>query len=583
MSQEAPSPHHPPFAVPSVGEMAEYLPQYEFEKLAAFGGMGAVYKAKQASLDRPVAIKILPPEFGSEKEFAERFKAEARAMAKLNHTHIVAVYDFGITKGGHLYLVMEWVEGPTLHDMIHKSSLPVRKAALLAMQLCEALSYAHTHQILHRDIKPGNIMVTQDDQVKVTDFGLARPITGEAEENPYGTPDYAAPEILGKGAVDQRVDIFAAGVVLYEMLTGRVPQTPRRTVTEYAPVSARWDEVIEKAVHPDPAKRFQDARDFRASIASVVAQAQAAVPVAVVVDDDDVPKAKAALKPLHFGLIAAAVVVIGIVLGAMFRGEEEKPRKQKKPASAQQPKQPDDKKADQTEPASRKKEKKQEPVVVMPPPEPEPKKSEPEPTKAKEPEPAKAMAAAAPAPMAAAPVTPPAPPPPENPLQAIQKLEESDPELAKLMDQFAGEWSANAEIDTAPETAELAGKYIPALQRNLAGLPPEQRDHILSEISHVANREPLSAPEPSWPPVLTTLRNAYNSQIGTITSAADEAAAKMRSAQCELLLAKAKERAAAGNAEGAKRAEALAAELAKLKGAPTLKALKENVAAALTN
>lgn len=506
-------------------------------------------------------------------------------MAKLNHTHIVAVYDFGITKDGHLYLVMEWVEGPTLHDMIHKGSLPVRKAAMLAMQLCEALSYAHTHQILHRDIKPGNIMVTQDDQVKVTDFGLARPITGEAEENPYGTPDYAAPEILGKGAVDQRVDIFAAGVVLYEMLTGRVPQTPRRTVTEYAPVSTKWDEVIEKAVHPDPAKRFQDARDLRASIASVLAQGQAAVPVAVVVeDDDDVPKAKAALKPLHLGLIAAAVVVIGIVLGAMFRGEDEKPRKQKKTVNVQQEKQTDDKKSGQTEPAPRKKEKKPGPVVVMPPSEPEPKKAEPEP-KTTEPEPAKAVAAAAPspAPMAAAPVTPPAVPAPENPLEAIQTLEERDPELAKLMNGFAEEWSANTEIDTAPETAELAGKYIPALQRNLTGLPPEQRDHILSEISHVANREPLSAPESSWPPVLTTLRNAYNSQIGAITSAADEAAAKMRTAQSELLLAKAKERAAAGNTEGARRAEALAAELAKLKGAPTLKAVKENLAATVTN
>ena len=213
MSQESPAEHQPPFDVPSVEEMAALLPQYAFEKLAAFGGMGAVYRGRQVSLDRPVAIKILPPEFGRQEDFAERFKSEARAMAKLNHTHIVGVYDFGITKEGHLYLVMEWVEGQTLHTLIHNGSIPVRKAASLAMQLCDALAFAHHHKILHRDIKPGNIMISEDDQVKVADFGLARPITGEAEENPFGTPDYAAPEILGKGAVDQRADIFAAGVV----------------------------------------------------------------------------------------------------------------------------------------------------------------------------------------------------------------------------------------------------------------------------------------------------------------------------------------------------------------------------------
>ncbi|OYW74182.1 MAG: hypothetical protein B7Z37_18990, partial [Verrucomicrobia bacterium 12-59-8] len=235
--------------------MAALLPQYAFEKLAAFGGMGAVYKARQVSLDRLVAIKILPPEFGQQEDFADRFKSEARAMAKLNHTHIVGVYDFGITKEGHLYLVMEWVEGQTLHTLIQNGSIPVRKAANLAMQLCDALAFAHHNKILHRDIKPGNIMISEDDQVKVADFGLARPITGEAEENPFGTPDYAAPEILGKGAVDQRADIFAAGVVLYEMLTGRVPQRPRRSVQDFAPLSPRWDELIDKATHADPAQR----------------------------------------------------------------------------------------------------------------------------------------------------------------------------------------------------------------------------------------------------------------------------------------------------------------------------------------
>lgn len=564
MSQEAPNHHPPPFDVPSVEEMTALLPQYNFEKLAAYGGMGAVFKARQESLDRPVAVKILPREFGEEKDFADRFKSEARAMAKLNHTHIVGVYDFGITTSGYLYLVMEWVQGHTLHEIIHKGCVPVRKAANLAMQLCEALAYAHNHKILHRDIKPGNIMVNEDDQVKVADFGLARPITGEAEENPFGTPDYAAPEILGKGAVDQRADIFAAGVVLYEMLTGRVPQQPRRPVQEFAPLSPRWDELIDKATHPEPEKRFQDAREFRAHISMLISQSSQAAAVSVVEVVEEAPKVKAALQPLHLVLIATAVIVIGVVLGAMFKGQSEEKKEPKIISSEQStPGEPE------LKPKIEEKVEKPEPVVVMPSPEPEKKTLE---------APEKNMAAAAPVPAPMPAPTPPPVPAPETPLEAILKLEERDAELAQLVNAFGEEWSANEEIDAAPEIQELGGKYIPALQRSLSGLMPEQRDHILSEISHIANREPLNEPEASWPAVLNTLRKTYETQRGVIQSSADAAAQKMRAAQCELVLAKAKERAAAGKVEAAKRAEAVAAELAKLRAVPSLKALKQNVA-----
>lgn len=277
MSEETTPSELSSFDVPSLEAMNAYLPQFTFEKLAACGGMGAVYKAYQESLDRRVAVKILPPEFGAEKEFIDRFKIEARAMAKLNHTNIVGVYDFGITAGGHLYLVMEWIEGMSLHDLIHKGGLSLRKATNLAMQLCEALTFAHEHQIIHRDIKPGNIMVNGADHVKVADFGLARPVSDEAEqENPFGTPDYAAPEIRGGSVVDHRVDIYAAGVVLYEMLTGTIPGEPRRSVTEFAKISTRWDSIIAKAMDPDPEKRYQDAGELRAHIN--VAMKQAAEP-----------------------------------------------------------------------------------------------------------------------------------------------------------------------------------------------------------------------------------------------------------------------------------------------------------------
>ncbi|MFO1483421.1 MAG: protein kinase [Verrucomicrobiaceae bacterium] len=572
MSQENPHSHQPPFKVPSVDEMGALLPQFAFEKLAAFGGMGAVFKARQESLDRPVAIKILPPEFGAETEFAERFKSEARAMAKLNHTNIVAVYDFGITKEGHLYLVMEWVEGHTLHELIHKGKLPLRKAANLAMQLCDALAFAHNHKILHRDIKPGNIMVNHEDQVKVADFGLARPITGEAEENPYGTPDYAAPEILGKRSVDQRADIYSAGIVLYEMLTGRVPKNPRVSVTEYLPVSPRWDELIDTSTHPDPAKRFADARDMRAQISNLLSRAEEVVPVAVVEEPKPVTR-RGGLQPMHLAMIGAAVmIVLGWMLGSMFHSEPEpEPRNETKAEPKMAEQQPEVTPKPEEQP-----EKKSEPVVAMQTPgtqKPEPKaESKPEPKL----EPSTpAMTAAAPAPPTA-----PTPPPPADPRALLLRLEEVDPEMSQLVSAFGDEWSANDAIETDTEVQDLAGKYIPALQRALAGLMPEQRDHILSEISHIANREPLNAPEPSWPPVLASLRKTYDTQIETIRTASIAAAEKMRAAQCELVQAKAKERAAAGKTDAAKLAESLAAELSRLKGKPSLKALKESAAIA---
>ena len=581
MSQESTVQQQPPFDVPSVEEMAALLPQYAFENLAAFGGMGAVSMGRQVSLDRPVAIKILPPEFGQQEDFAERFKSEARAMAKLNHTHIVGVYDFGITQEGHLYLVMEWVEGQTLHTLIQKGSIPVRKAANLAMQLCEALAFAHHHKILHRDIKPGNIMISEDDQVKVADFGLARPITGEAEENPFGTPDYAAPEILGKGAVDQRADIFAAGVVLYEMLTGRVPQQPRRSVKEFAPLSARWDELIDKATHADPAKRFQDVAEFRAHIAKLINEgAQAANVVAVA---EDAPKVKTTLKPLHLVLLGAAVIVIGVILSGMFKAAPvaEAPLKQvtdSAPPSADKA-QPKPEKTKEPEPA-----KKTEPVVVVPAVEPEMKKKEPEPPAI----PVKNMPAVAPVtppppptmpvPVVTPPVVPVKPTAAETPLEAIQRLEERDPELAQMVKDFGAEWSTNLDIGVESEMQELADKYIPALQRSLSGVVLQQRDFVLSEISHVANHEPLTEPDLLWPAVLKTLRKAYEVQRDAIQAQAEKAAQKMRAVQCEQVLQKARERAAAGNGEAAKRAEAVAGELAKLTTAPSLKALQQSAA-----
>ncbi len=561
MPDEPPHAHPLPFDVPSVEEMNALLPQYEFHKLAAFGGMGAVYRAQQASLDRPVAVKILPPAFGKEAEFADRFKTEARAMAKLNHTNIVTVYDFGISREGHFYLVMEWVEGHTLHELVQKGNIPLRKVANYVMQLCDALHFAHSHKIIHRDVKPGNIMVNEEDRVKVADFGLARPMTGEAEENPFGTPDYAAPEIMDKRGVDQRADIFAAGVVLYELLTGCVPATPRRSVMEYSPVNKRWDEIIAKATDPDPDKRYPDALEFRAHMAAALTLGTHASPV-VVTETKSISKKpervapKAAAKVLPWPKIAFAVVAVLCVLLVVFpKPTEEAPKgvEVEKPTP------------------------KVEEIAEAPPPEkpaiPEKKIEEPEKAAGAEVKPAQAMAAVKPAPPPAPSM--PAPVPVMTSTGLLAKLETSDPELTQIIVGITASWDANPEANPGPAKKELASKYIPYLQKTLATTPPAQRDPILSEISNVANNQPLREAEDSWPAVLKQLRQTYVTQMNAISSKAEAAGKELLQSQQASILQLAKDRAAKGDKYGARRAELIATALVQLTVRPTLEALKE--------
>ena len=160
---------------PAPEELQEMLPQYEITGLIGRGGMGAVYRGVQMTLDRAVAIKILPPGLDeADATYSERFRNEALAMAKLNHPGIVAVYDFGSTSNGMLYIVLQFVDGTDVAQMMAKQGrLPAAHAMSITAHVCDALAYAHEHGIIHRDIKPANIMVGYDGAVKVTDFGLA--------------------------------------------------------------------------------------------------------------------------------------------------------------------------------------------------------------------------------------------------------------------------------------------------------------------------------------------------------------------------------------------------------------------------
>lgn len=267
---------------PTPEELQDMLPGYEVHGLLGRGGMGAVYKGLQVQLDRVVAIKVLPPELeDAEFGFHERFINEARAMARLNHRGIVGVYDFGETAGGMLYIVMEFVEGTDVARMIAEHGrLHSAHALAIAAHVCDALHYAHLCGIVHRDIKPANIMVATDGAVKVADFGLAKVHAGGEVSGltrtgiAMGTMHFMAPEALTLGsAVDHRADIYAAGVMLYQMLTGRLPQGMFEMPSLQVPgLDPRYDGIIGRAMRDDREMRYQSALDMRSALDGIITQ-----------------------------------------------------------------------------------------------------------------------------------------------------------------------------------------------------------------------------------------------------------------------------------------------------------------------
>ena len=210
------------------------IPGYESLGRIGQGAMGVVFKARQVSVDRLVAIKVLRDEAARDREYIERFRREARVAAKLSHNNIVGVIDAGEADGRH-YFVMEYVEGTTVQDELDRGKAYDEKAALgIALAVARALEHAHERGLIHRDIKPANILLTRDGNIKLADLGLARmaaDVQGTAGVA-AGTPYYISPEqARGQADVDIRTDIYSLGATLYHMVTGRVPYsgaTPRR-------------------------------------------------------------------------------------------------------------------------------------------------------------------------------------------------------------------------------------------------------------------------------------------------------------------------------------------------------------------
>ncbi|MDF2684053.1 MAG: prkC [Brevibacillus sp.] len=254
--------------------------RYQLEARVGGGGMAIVYKAKDLILNRPVAVKVLRSQFGGDEDFVNRFRREAQAVASLSHPNVVGVYDVG-QEGDTHYMVMEYIEGYTLKEVIiQRGALPVEEAVRIAEQICDALDHAHQNQIIHRDIKPHNIMIGKNGRVKVTDFGIARAVTSTTITHTnamLGSVHYFSPEQARGGITGEKSDIYSLGIVLYEMVTGELPfsgdspisvalkhlQEPLpepRQVNPAIPQSV--ENVILKALVKDPFLRYSSAREM---------------------------------------------------------------------------------------------------------------------------------------------------------------------------------------------------------------------------------------------------------------------------------------------------------------------------------
>lgn len=201
--------------------------RYQLQQTLGSGGMAMVYKARDLMLERPVAVKILRQDFSTDPDFRERFRQEARSAANLSHPNIVTVHDFGLDQGK-LYIVMEYVPGTDLKTMIKQTGkFRIEEAIALIVQACAGIGYAHRAGLVHCDVKPHNMLVTPDMRLKVTDFGIARALSSihpdEKHEVVWGSPQYFSPEQAAGAAPSPASDVYSLGVILFEMLTGRLP------------------------------------------------------------------------------------------------------------------------------------------------------------------------------------------------------------------------------------------------------------------------------------------------------------------------------------------------------------------------
>ena len=266
--------------------------RYELEELVGAGGMSSVYKARDTLLERNVALKILHPQFGDDDEYVERFRREARAVARLSHPNIVTVIDRGEDGDGRQFIVFEYVEGENLKELVDRSGpLPVRRAIELTLQVAHGLAFAHEQGLVHRDVKPQNVLLNEAGEAKVTDFGIARSLDVERGMTQtgtvLGTSNYIAPEQASGRPVEARTDVYSLGVVLYELLTAEVPfpgenfvavamkhiNEPPPSLLERRPdVPVRLAAAVDRALAKNPEDRFPTMAAFAAELEACLAE-----------------------------------------------------------------------------------------------------------------------------------------------------------------------------------------------------------------------------------------------------------------------------------------------------------------------
>jgi tRNA A-37 threonylcarbamoyl transferase component Bud32 len=267
-------------------QIAPHFPQLEILECLGRGGMGVVYKARQKTLNRFVALKLLAPERVNDTKFAERFTREAQALAALNHPNIVIIYDFGQAVGFY-YLLMEFVDGLNLRQLLRTRKFTPEEALAIVPPLCDALQFAHDRGIVHRDIKPENLLLDKTGRVKVADFGIAKMLgttngggnAGDpaAPENvtqtAVGTPSYSAPEQkTDPQHVDSRADIYSLGVVFYEMLTGELPGKKIVPPSMKVQIDVRLDEIVLRALEKKPELRYQQVSEVKTMVETITTE-----------------------------------------------------------------------------------------------------------------------------------------------------------------------------------------------------------------------------------------------------------------------------------------------------------------------
>jgi serine/threonine-protein kinase len=273
--------------------------RYELEELVGSGGMSDVFRARDNQLDRRVAIKVLHQRYAGDPEYLTRFRTEARSVARLSHPNIVTVIDRGADQGRQ-YIVFEHVDGENLKELVHRTGrLPVRRAVELALAVADGLAFAHQEGLVHRDVKPQNVLLNREGDVKVTDFGIARSLEVEhgvtQTGTVLGTGEYLAPEQASGKPISPATDVYSLGVVLWEMLAGDVPfsgdsfvavalrhvNDPVPSLRQVRPdVSPRLAAAVERALAKDPADRFPSMAALATELRACLAEEDAEVPVA---------------------------------------------------------------------------------------------------------------------------------------------------------------------------------------------------------------------------------------------------------------------------------------------------------------